>query len=112
MTYEEKKARAELINMMVNSIPVENEPTELPDRPGFKWERAFSWGTADNPSPSVAWVEVEDPNGQGTSKNPIPWEAGMSVKANYWYTFEGNLYVCVQAGSPDSITDTNYFEPM
>lgn len=96
----------EKVNAFIDAIQTPEKP-DLPDRPGYKWVLKYTWGDS-----SFAWVEEEDPDAPGTKDNPIPWESGMAVKANYWYSHEGKLYVCVQSGAPEEITDSDYFEPM
>ena len=86
-------------------ITAEEKPTELPNRPGYKWEPMLN-----AESKSIGWQEVEDPNAEGTADKPIAWEPGMKVYANYFYTSDGVRYVCIQSGTPTEIT-TDYFEP-
>lgn len=85
-------------------ITAEEKPADLPERPGFKWEPMLN-----TESKTIGWQEVEDPGAEGTSNNPIVWEPGMTVQANYFYTSNGTRYVCVQSGAPAEIT-TEYFE--
>lgn len=84
-------------------ITLEPEPIELPDRPGYKWEKYLD-GTV------IAWHEVADPSAAGTASNPILYELGMTVKANYWYTNGVTKKVCVKSGTPASFEDSEYFE--
>lgn len=85
-------------------IVAEDKPTDLPDRPGYKWEPMLN-----AQSKSIGWQEVEDPDAEGTADNPINWISGMKVYANYFYTKDGVRYVCVQNGTPVDITE-DYFE--
>lgn len=85
-------------------ITAEDKPTELPDRPGYKWEPMLN-----TESKTIGWQEVEDPEAQGTADNPIAWEAGMTVYANYFYISDDVRYVCVQSGAPIELS-TEYFE--
>lgn len=106
MTYEQRELEAKKIKAFIGSIQTPEMP-DLPDKVGYRWELKYTWGDS-----SFQWELVEDPNAQGTQNNPIVWEKGLSVKVNYWYTYEGILYVCIQSGTPDEITDTEFFEPM
>lgn len=94
------------LGKLANAVGVtaEEKPTELPDRPGYKWEPMLN-----TQSKTIGWQEVEDPDAQGTADNPIPWEAGMTVHINYFYTSGGVRYVCVQNGNPMEIS-AEYFE--
>lgn len=96
----------EKVNAFIDAIVTPEKP-DLPDKPGFKWALKYAWGDS-----GFTWEMVEDPDAQGTGDNPIQWTPGMTVRANYWYSHEGQLYVCVQSGTPAEITDLNYFEPM
>ncbi len=110
MTYDEKMKLADefgtKMRTFVESIKCPEKP-ELPEKVGYKWELAYTFG-----EDSFAWVSVPDPEGKGTKNNPIEWIPGMATLVNAWYVYEGNTYVCVKAGNPTDITDTNYFEPM
>lgn len=85
-------------------ITAEEKPTAVPDRPGYKWEPMLN-----AESKTIGWQEVEDPGAAGTAENPIPWEPGMAVRTNYFYTSDGVRYVCVLNGTPTKIT-AEYFE--
>lgn len=85
-------------------ITVDEKPADPPSRPGYKWKPIINVL-----SKKIGWQEVEDPDAQGTADNPIPWEPGMEVHANYYYTSNGVRYVCVQNGNPTEIS-TEYFE--
>lgn len=85
-------------------ITIEEKPSILPDRPGYKW--VPTQATAKG---SITWVEVEDPNAEGTAENPIVFVSGMAVYANYYYTDGTTRYVCVQAGNPTEIAEGEYF---
>lgn len=110
MTHEEKiQSAAELglkLRTFLDSIKVP-EKSELPDKVGYKWQLAYTFG-----SDTFAWESVPDPDAKGTQENPIDWIPGMATIPNAWYVYEGNTYVCVQAGNPTEITDTAYFERM
>lgn len=96
--------REEKLQALLDAVPASDKPSDPPSRPGYKWKLTYTWGNS-----SMAWEEVEDPDAQGTSDNPIPWEAGMVVYANYFYTADGVRYLCVLAGAPPEIT-AEYFE--
>lgn len=96
----------EKVNAFIDAIETPEKP-DLPDKPGFKWALKYAWGDS-----GFTWEMVDDPDAQGTQDNPIQWTPGMTVRANYWYSHEGQLYVCIQSGAPAEITDSNYFEPM
>lgn len=110
MTHEEKlKAAADFglkMRTFIDSIAVPEKP-ELPDKVGYKWELAYTFGNN-----SFAWESVPDPDAKGTQENPIEWLPGMATMPNAWYTFEGAIYVCMKAGNPVDITDNAYFEQM
>lgn len=97
---------SERVNAFISAIETPEKP-DLPDKPGFKWALKYTWGDS-----GFTWEMVEDPDAQGTRDNPIQWTPDMTVRTNYWYSHEGQLYVCIQSGTPAEITDLNYFEPM
>lgn len=109
MTHDEKmeayREIGEKIGLFIGSMTTPTKP-DLPDRPGQKWVLDYTWGGS-----SFAWKLVDDPEGKGTRESPIAWEANMRVKANYWYTHDEHLYVCVKSGSPAEFTN-EYFEQM
>lgn len=110
MTQEEKITTASDLGLklrtFIDSIEMPEKP-ELPEKVGYKWELAYTFGNS-----SFAWVSVVDPDAKGTQDNPIEWISGMATMVNAWYIYEDELYVCVQAGNPTDITDNNYFEKM
>jgi len=110
MTQNEKIAKAADLGLklrtFINAIETPSMP-ELPEKVGYKWELAYTFGNN-----SFTWISVPDPEAKGTKDNPIEWVSGMSTLINAWYIFEGELYVCVQSGSPTEITDNEYFEKM
>lgn len=85
-------------------ITIEEKPSTLPDRPGYKWVP-----TQTTAKGSIIWVEEEDPNAEGTAENPIRFTAGMTVYANYYYTDSTTRYVCIQAGNPTELAEGEYF---
>lgn len=105
---EAKQAAEELrdakLNALLAAVPAPDKPTELPSRPGYKWELKYTWGAS-----SMAWEEVEDADAEGTADKPIAWAAGMSVYANYFYSVDGVRFLCIQSGTPEEISD-EYFE--
>lgn len=110
MTQNEKMEKATDLGLklrtFINSIETPEKP-ELPEKVGYKWVLDYTFGNS-----SFAWVSVPDPEAKGTKDNPIEWVSGMSTLLNAWYIYENALYVCVKAGNPTEITDTEYFEPM
>ena len=92
----------EKIALMLAAIPEEPVPTTEP-KVGYKWQPMYS-STA-----GFAWELVEDPNVLGTQKNPLQWISGMSVKMGYHYTVDGKIYLALEDGTPEAITDETYF---
>lgn len=92
----------EKITLMLAAIPEEPVPTMAP-KVGYKWQPVYS-STA-----GFAWELVEDPNALGTQKNPLQWISGMSVKMGYHYTVDGKIYLALEDGTPEAITDETYF---
>ncbi len=85
-------------------ITITPKPKDLPSRPGYKW--APTQTTAKG---SITWIEVEDPNAEGTAEKPITFKVGMEVYPNYYYTDGVKRYVCVQGGLPPEIAEGEYF---
>lgn len=85
-------------------IVIEEKPSILPDRPGYKWVP-----TQTTAKGSITWIEEEDPNAEGTADNPIVFVSGMDVHPNYYYTDGTTRYVCVKAGNPTEIVEGEYF---
>lgn len=85
-------------------ITIEDKPTDMPSRPGFKWipHQAVAGG-------SIAWVEAESEDKSGTADEPITFVSGMAVYPNYYYTDGEKRYVCLQGGNPDTIGEGDYF---
>lgn len=110
MTHEEKmQSAADLglkLRTFLDSIKVPEKP-ELPDKVGYKWQLTYTFG-----GDAFAWESVPDPDAKGTQENPFDWISGMATMVDAWYVYEGNTYVCIQAGNPTEITDTAYFERM
>lgn len=80
-----KADRAVCKTVAAAGITVDPEPTAPPDRPGLKWIPTQS--QAGGP---ISWVESEyDPDLPGTKETPIPFEEGMTVYPNYYYTLDG-----------------------
>lgn len=86
-------------------ITVEDKPIDLPSRPGYEWKPYQA--TAGGP---ITWMESESEDKTGTADFPITFVSGMKVYPNYFYTDGTTRYVCVQAGTPDALTDSAYFE--
>lgn len=85
-------------------ITIENKPTDMPSRPGYKWTpyQATAGG-------SITWVETESEDKSGTAEQPITFAEGMAVYPNYYYTDGTTRYVCIQGGNPESIGEGEYF---
>lgn len=85
-------------------IIIEEKPSEMPSRAGYKWKPIQT--TAGG---SITWIEEEDPNAEGTADNPIQFTAGMTIHPNYYYTDGTTRYVCIQAGNPTELGEGEYF---
>ena len=85
-------------------ITITPKPEDLPSRPGYKWSP-----TQTTAKGSITWIEVEDPNAEGTADKPIMFKVGMEVYANYYYTDGVKRYVCIKAGMPPELADGEYF---
>lgn len=85
-------------------ITVEDKPTEMPSRPGYKWVpyQALAGGP-------ITWVESVSEDKRGTADQPILFVPGMEVWPNYYYTDGATRYVCIQHGAPDEIAEGDYF---
>lgn len=85
-------------------ITIEDKPTDMPSRPGYKWipHQSVAGG-------SIAWIEAESEDKSGTADEPITFVPGMTVYPNYYYTDGTTRYVCVQGGNPDTIGEGDYF---
>lgn len=46
----------------------------------------------------------------GDYLNPIPYELGMVVQKDMWYTDGENIWECLNNGTPDGFGDTEYFD--
>lgn len=85
-------------------ITIEEKPSEMPSRPGYKWipHQAVAGG-------SIAWVEAESEDKNGTADMPITFVPDMAVYPNYFYTDGEKRYVCIQSGNPNEIVEGEYF---
>lgn len=85
-------------------ITIEEKPSIVTPRPGYKWtpHQAKAGG-------AITWLEVEDPNAEGTANKPIMFKVGMEVYENYYYTDGVKHYVCIKAGMPPELADGEYF---
>ncbi len=85
-------------------ITIEDKPTDMPSRPGYKWtpHQSIAGG-------SIAWVESESDDKTGTAEQPILFVSGMAVYPNYYYTDGTTRYVCLQAGTPEEIAEGAWF---
>ena len=85
-------------------ITIEDKPTEMPSRPGYKWvpHQAAACG-------AITWIETESEDKTGTAEQPITFTPGMTVYLNYYYTDGTTRYVCIQGGNPDTIGEGEYF---
>lgn len=85
-------------------ITIEDKPTDMPSRPGYKWTPHQSAAGG-----SIAWIETESDDKTGTADEPITFVSGMSVYPNYYYTDGEKRYVCLQAGTPEEIAEGAWF---
>ncbi len=85
-------------------ITIEDKPSEMPSRPGYKWTPHQSVAGG-----SIAWIETESEGKTGTADEPIAFVSGMAVYPNYYYTDGVKRYVCLQAGTPDEIGEGAWF---
>ncbi len=85
-------------------ITIEDKPTDMPSRPGYKWipHQSVAGG-------SIAWIEAESEDKSGTADEPIAFVSGMSVYPNYFYTDGSKRYVCLMSGNPTEIVEGEYF---
>lgn len=85
-------------------ITIEDKPTEMPSRPGYKWvpHQAVAGG-------AITWIETESEDKSGTAEQPIIFVPGMTVYPNYYYTDGTTRYVCTKEGNPDAIGEGDYF---
>lgn len=85
-------------------ITIEDKPLDMPSRPGYKWmpHQSVAGG-------SIAWVEAESEDKSGTAEQPIVFTPGMAVYPNYYYTDGTTRYVCLQAGTPEELTEGAWF---
>lgn len=90
------------LSLFLASIPTQDTPSVEP-KLGYKWQPMYSGATG------FAWELVEDPNALGTQKNPLQWINGMNVKMGYHYTVDGKIYLALEDGTPEAITDETYF---
>lgn len=110
LTNEEIVARAKADRAMCKTveavgITVDPEPTVPPDRPGLKW--IPTQAVAGGP---ISWVESEyDPDLPGTKETPIPFEEGMMVYPNYYYTQDGVRKVWMGADPATPTWDNDGF---
>lgn len=101
-THPEELTDEKKLSLFLASIPTQDTPTMEP-KVGYKWQPMYS-STA-----GFAWELVEDPNALGTQKNPLQWISGMNVKMGYHYTVGGKIYLALEDGTPEAITDATYF---
>ena len=101
-TQTEELTDEKKLSLFLSSIPTQDKPSVEP-KLGYKWQPMYS-STA-----GFAWELVEDPNALGTQKNPLQWISGMSVKMGYHYTVDGKIYLALEDGTPEAITDETYF---
>ena len=101
-TQPEELTDEKKLSLFLASIPTQDTPTMEP-KVGYKWQPMYS-STA-----GFVWELVEDPNAMGTQKNPLQWISGMSVKMGYHYTVDGKIYLALEDGTPEAITDETYF---
>lgn len=85
-------------------ITIEDKPTDMPSRPGYKWAPHQSVAGG-----SIAWIETESDDKTGTADEPIVFASGMAVYPNYYYTDGAKRYVCLQAGAPAEIGEGAWF---
>ncbi len=85
-------------------ITIEDKPADMPSRPGYKW--APYQATAGG---SITWVESESEDKTGTAEQPITFVPGVAVYPNYYYTDGTTRYVCLQAGTPEELTEGAWF---
>lgn len=85
-------------------ITIEDKPSEMPSRPGYKWTPYQSVAGG-----SITWVETESEDKSGTAEQSILFVPGMSVWPNYYYTDGTTRYVCILAGNPTEIGEGEYF---
>ena len=86
-------------------IVIEEKPTAMPSRPGYKWAPYQAVGGG-----AITWIEEESEDKTGTADLPIMFVPGMEVYPNYYYTDGTTRYVCIQAGNPAEIGQGEYFE--
>lgn len=92
------------LELILASIHEEPKPDTEP-KLGYKWQPMYT------PSTGFAWELVEDPTALGTKQNPRYWVPGMSIQTGHYYTSDGvRLYLALQDGVPESLTETTWFE--
>lgn len=55
-------------------------------------------------------AEAETKNDGTDYLRPISYENGMSVEAGLWYTDGEDIWEAIADGTPESFTDTNFFD--
>lgn len=105
---------ARKMELLLSSIPTLPKPA---DRPGYLWRMIYN-----EEGHAFGWEEVADPyyepQHSGTYTDPIPYEVGDSVTmytnpdpftGDGWYTYDGDVKVCIKSGTPLGFDDTEYF---
>lgn len=88
-------------------ITIDTKPDTPPARTGLNWipYQAKAGG-------SISWTESEyDPTLPGTAETPIPFEDGLTVYPNYYYTRDGmrKVWIGAESAAPEW-DDDNFVE--
>lgn len=97
---------------IISSVTIHEKPTA--DKAGYHLVQRY-----DSGSNCILWEYVKDESANvGTYTNPIPYEVGMEVNkytdddafsGDGWYSFDGDVKVCIKSGTPTSFDDAEYF---
>lgn len=105
---------AKKLSLFIESIPTLPKP---PKRDGYIWIPIY-----DKDGGCFGWEEVVDPyyvpGHKGTYTDPIPYVLGDTVtkytnpdpfEGDGWYSYEGDVKVCIKSGVPADFDDEEYF---
>lgn len=92
--YRDKVVQGETVEKLGGII----EKIEQSDKIGYDWHNYYVGDKL------VKSEYVEQDNPVGTQDNPFTWSPGMRLIPNGYYTYNGERYVAVAEGSPETIT--------
>lgn len=102
------------MELLLASIPTLPQPRS---RAGYLWKMMYN-----AEGQCFGWEEVVDPyyyhEHKGTYTDPIPYVLGDTVtkytnpdpfEGDGWYSYEGDVKVCIKNGTPTDFNDEEYF---